>query len=282
MYQQRISTAHRGAIVIMIDQSASMGNEVPYKYLRTTKADVAVVAAGRLIQELALRCRSGYEWRNYFDICVVGYSGHGIVPLLSDKLEFCTLDQQLAMRKKLPHRIDINLPRSTSDPHIRDDRYLLLPCHEGRTPMYSAFRAVTNMVRGWCRRQACVDNFPPIVFNITDGMFNDANPEQMMRAAESLRSTGTTDGNTLLINITYNSGGVNSGSYLTSEQEPLPFAAGVKRLFEMSSVVPDELYPRLRGALDTPYFPPYRFFCYNSSPEEIISLLSIGTTSILF
>ena len=63
----------------MIDQSASMGNEVPYKYLRTTKADVAVVAAGRLIQELALRCRSGYEWRNYFDICVVGYSGHGIV-----------------------------------------------------------------------------------------------------------------------------------------------------------------------------------------------------------
>ena len=46
MYQQRISTAHRGAIVIMIDQSASMGNEVPYKYLRTTKADVAVVAAG--------------------------------------------------------------------------------------------------------------------------------------------------------------------------------------------------------------------------------------------
>ena len=151
--------------------------------------------------------------------------------------------------------------------------------------MNDAFRTVTNLVRGWCRRRANVDSFPPLVFNITDGQFTDASTEEMLRSAERLTSTGTTDGNTLLMNIYYatpNEIRRERGFFLHPSNMPLPEARGLEELNRMASEIPEVLYRRLENYIEPHHRPPFKALCYNSSPEELINFLSIGTTSIVF
>lgn len=285
MYDQRITTANRGAIVILIDLSASMRSEVLYCGNHTTKADVAMMAVNQLIDELLLRCRRFDVWNDYFDLCVVGYSGSGVVSLLSSELEFISLTSLLCRQRRpevrlkhIPTREGIVVTPVTYNVWIESD-------FDGKTPMNNAFRTVTNLVRGWCRRRANVDSFPPIVFNITDGQFTDASDEEMLLSAERLTSTGTTDGNTLLINICYatpNEVRRERGFFLHPSNEPLPTGRGVESLHRMASEIPEELCRRLANYIEPHHRPPFKALCYNSSPEELVNFLSIGTTSIVF
>lgn len=285
MYNQRITTVKRGAIVIMIDLSASMKAEVHYYGDNTTKADMATIAVNQLIDELLLRCRRFDVWQDYFDLCIVGYSGSGVVPLLSSELEFVPITSLLSRRRTtevvlrhIPTREGVVVTPATYSRWIN-------PTFEGKTPMNDAFRTVTNLVRGWCRRRANVDSFPPLVFNITDGQFTDATTEEMLRSAERLTSTGTTDGNTLLMNIYYatpNEIRRERGFFLHPANMPLPEARGLEELCRMASEIPEVLYRRLGNYIEPHHRPPFKALCYNSSPEELINFLSIGTTSIVF
>ncbi len=259
--------------------------EVLYYGNHTTKAEVATMAVNQLIDELLLRCRRFDIWQDYFDLCIVGYSGSGVVSLLSSEVEFVPITTLLNRRrttevvlKHIPTREGVVVNPATYSRWIS-------PTFEGKTPMNNAFRTVTNLVRGWCRRRANVDGFPPLVFNITDGKFTDASEEEMLRSAERLTSTGTTDGNTLLMNICYatpNEIRRERGFFLHPSNTPLPEVCGLKTLHRMASEIPEVLYRRLANYIEPHHRPPFKALCYNSSPEELVNFLSIGTTSIVF
>jgi hypothetical protein len=57
MYQEQLSSAKPGFILIMIDQSASMSD----KYTNLNKAEFAALAVNRVIGEIITACSSGNE-----------------------------------------------------------------------------------------------------------------------------------------------------------------------------------------------------------------------------
>ena len=48
------------------------------------KSEVVSMVTGRLIDELIMRSNREGEYRNYYDIAIVGYSGNRVYSLLGD------------------------------------------------------------------------------------------------------------------------------------------------------------------------------------------------------
>ena len=72
MYQEKMSSANPGCIIIMIDQSGSM--EDPYGNNGEKKKDLAALAVNRVIQEIAEASSAGEEIK---DRCFIGVIGYG-------------------------------------------------------------------------------------------------------------------------------------------------------------------------------------------------------------
>lgn len=286
MYSQRLTTQRRGAVVIMIDQSRSMNTEVEYRGVLMSKAEVAAIATNLLIDELLLRCCRFGEWDNLLDICVVGYSGNDVVPLIANRLEFVPLVDILKRKVTIENRMERRLlPDGTTTIYTVARKMWITPRGEGATPMRGAFESVVRLVRRWSRRKENGDSFPPILFNITDGHFTDGSPEEMVAAAESLKALGTTDGGALLFNVCYATPDEVAKSRslaIPAINEPLPDVAGIEMLYRMSSEIPEELLIKMCGTVEPHLRPPFRGLFYNASPEEIIHILTVGTTSIVF
>jgi hypothetical protein len=80
MYQELLSSAKPGLILIMIDQSGSMSDT----YANSNKADFAALAVNRVIGEIITACSSGDEIKDRCYVAVVGY-GSGVNVLFLDK-----------------------------------------------------------------------------------------------------------------------------------------------------------------------------------------------------
>ena len=136
--------------------------------------------------------------------------------------------------------------------------------------MAKAFEMAAELVEAWTRDNA--DNFPPVVFNITDGVPDDADAAK--KAAQRLAGFGTNDGKVLIYNCHIaDSGGPESKLPASDATLTDPNA---RLLFEMSSVIPQELFALAQNADLTPQ-EGSRAFVMNASPETFIKLLTFGS-----
>jgi hypothetical protein len=136
--------------------------------------------------------------------------------------------------------------------------------------MGKAFEMAAELVEAWTRDNP--DNFPPIVINITDGVPDDA--EAAKQAAQRLAGFGTSDGKVLIYNCHIaESGGPEIKLPAGSASLTDPYA---KLLFDMSSGIPQELFPLAQNAGLTPQ-DGSRAFVMNASPETFIKLLTFGS-----
>ena len=70
-------------------------------------------------------------------------------------------------------------------------------CNENGTPMAEAFALAADLIQAWIGENPA--NFPPVVFNITDGQPNP--PREAAKAeAQRVASFGTSDGKVLVYN----------------------------------------------------------------------------------
>src|SRR5947209_1162665 len=85
-YEQRVDRNHPGCILFLVDQSASMSEEIPSP-TRPTKASALCDAINVLLYELVLRCIKdpGEGPRHYYDVGVLGY-GDTVGPALEGTL----------------------------------------------------------------------------------------------------------------------------------------------------------------------------------------------------
>lgn len=281
MYSQDITSSHRAAIVIAIDQSCSMSGRMELNGWNLSKAEAVSMVTGRLIDELILRSHRDNGYRHYYDIALVGYSGNEVYSLLGDELTFYPIT--ILAGREVPRMIYALTARTlNSGPHIfrEEVSQWVPPKAQGATPMFKMINCVSDIVAAWCAKEENRDNFPPLVFNITDGEASDASYDMLRSAANRLRSTGTTDGNTLFMNIHINSDTSHTTIIFPNPCEVPLAVRHAHLLMDMSSVVPEQFHPYISDSRSAGARPPYIAMSYNASMSELITMLNIGTRSL--
>ena len=260
MYSQLIGSNHPGLFIVLIDQSESMADS----YAGTNKAIFAARAVNRTIYEILDNCMAGEKMKDRCHITVIGYG----------KTTEMILGGLPSEIKEPPHGKEI-LKKRISDGAgglVEVDDTLgvwVRPTHGNGTPMAKAFEMAAALVQAWTRDNP--DNFPPVVFNITDGVPDDADAAK--QAAQRLAGFDTSDGKVLIFNCHLGNGTMKSelpasGASLT---EP-----GAQLLFEMSSVLPEQLFKVAQNAGLAPQ-EGSRAFGMNAEPEFFIKLLAFGS-----
>lgn len=282
MYSQEVTRRHRAAIVIAIDQSCSMSGKMELNGRENTKAEAVSMVVGRLIDELLLRSHRDDSYRHYYDIALVGYSGDSVYSLLGDELAFYPITTLAG--KEVP-RISYTLNNRVYDRSLHafqeEVSQWVKPCAHGATPMYKMICKVTNLVMEWCGREENCDSFPPLVFNVTDGEASDADYEKLRYAAHCLRSTGTNDGKTLFVNIHISSNTEHAPIIFPNIHEVPLSIRHAHLLMDMSSVMPEQLHHYIYKCRNCGVKPPYIAMSYNSSISELITMLNIGSRSLV-
>ncbi len=92
-YTAEISRSNPSAFIFLVDQSASMNDEIREGELVRTKSQVVADSLNRLLRELSIKCAKEGGVRDYFQVAVIGYgrtvgsrfegelSGRDLVPL---------------------------------------------------------------------------------------------------------------------------------------------------------------------------------------------------------
>lgn len=213
MYSAEISRTNPTMILFLLDQSGSMGDEfqmapsnsspwdTPSKHLgpMPTKADGVADAINRLLQSLCIRCAKEGGIRDYFHVGVIGYGeqvgpafigdleGLELVPISKIGSNHARIEERL---KKIPDGAGGVVETKVKFPIWFES------VASGETPMSEAFEQAKTIVEDWIQKYP--KGFPPMVINITDGEFSDADPSDL---ANQLKSLKTSDGNVLLMNL---------------------------------------------------------------------------------
>lgn len=277
MYTARITRRNKAAILLLLDRSGSMAEEVLYEGHTITKAEALCEVVNSLLEEIINRCHRERFIGDYFDVAVVGYSGEGVAPLFGSGFRRI-VDIDVMDVPSRTHYIKRTLPDGRRFDSFISRRQWVTPHAKGRTPMGEALRVATRMCRSWANKHQ--DSLPPIVINITDGEATDATADELQLRAEKLREISTQDGNLLLMNIHLASqyDTPTDSIKFPDEQTPLPIGRLSRLLYNMSSPLPEpynEAVMEIRGGT-----PPFRGFCYNASIEELLSLLTIGSLCV--
>ena len=152
MYTRQISRASRTAFIIALDLSGSMSDDTLAIRDARTKADALSVIVNELLNELIARARRSDRVRDYYDIAVIGYSGRGIEPLLSDEW-FISVDRleriQPEWRTITSETVDPN--GGTMYTKVRRP-YWIDPRPEGRTPLCEVFHKIYELTDSWCKK----------------------------------------------------------------------------------------------------------------------------------
>lgn len=279
MYCSRITREHRTAFILLTDRSGSMAEEVAFEGERMTKADAVAQIINRFLEELVNRCRREEGIRDYFDIAIVEYGGEGVRYLLGAD-GFIT-PSELA---KVPcdtrtRHILRRLPGGNLVSVARSEREWITPRSAGNTPMGAALAEAEKLVRRWCSSPSNARSFPPTVINITDGEASDACNRVLCDFAAGIRGTGTSDGNTLLLNIHLAQGNrEDAGVSFPCSPDELPPHHYARLLWDMSSLLP-ECYEQAVSEGRAGAMPPFRAISYNCAVDELFSMLTIGSVS---
>ncbi|MBE6212761.1 MAG: VWA domain-containing protein [Rikenellaceae bacterium] len=282
MYSQEITRRHRAAIVIAIDQSCSMGGLIQLKGGTLSKAEMVSIVTGDLIDELIMRsCRDG-NYRHYYDIALIGYSGDEVYPLFGREIKFYPITT-LAEQKVEKVKYDIDYKTLRLGVHLFNNTVSqwVKPVSGGATPMCKMINCVTALVEEWCSNEENKDSFPPLVFNITDGEASDANYDMLRSAALRLRKTGTSDGNTLFMNIHISSESNHESIVFPSTYEVPIEIHHAHLLMDMSSILPEQIHPYIGTSRTHISKPPYIAMSYNASMSELVTMLNIGSRSLV-
>ena len=228
-YNQEISRATPGYIVILIDQSFSM--EYPFGSAGT-RAEECAKAVNRVIRETVLACTDGDDIKNSCDISVLGYGKfkNQAVNAFSGNLAskpIVTI-QDLTENCLRVETIKRKVSDGAGGLIEIDDQFPIWiePVALGGTPMTKAFEKAYELIKGWIENHP--SSFPPIVINITDGEANSLVAAKS--AALKVSQLGTDDGQTLLLNA-HIAGGAESEIILPVSAEQLPTGDNYAQFF---------------------------------------------------
>ncbi|WP_316849051.1 hypothetical protein [Pedobacter agri] len=281
-YSARITRKNPAAIVIMIDQSASMNQTFD---AGRSKAKIVADLVNELLQDLLLKCVKANGLRNYFHILVFGY-GEKINLLWEGGLKGKTWVSVEELKENIIETRSEEAERQTTfgiKKYIKDRYRWISEASSGRsTSMKQAFEYCHALLEKWTLEND--QSFPPMVFNITDGYPTDINDDYdlWLSTCHKLTARGTADGNTLLFNILLTKGteiimpGETQSRALLSHPYHRAMVLG-------SSELPPVLRPLAHRLFAQPRLlsEPSRCLIINCTPNSVLGMLKIGTNTIV-
>jgi Mg-chelatase subunit ChlD len=269
-YQAEISRASPTAIVIVMDQSASMNHRLKSGQ---SKAGFLADVLNKTLYTLITTCSKADGVRDYFHVGVVAYGGEDARNGFQGALDGDAL-QAVSRLAEAPLRVETRAKKiagpngEVAEQSVRFPIWFE-PRSQGKTAMCAGLNAAIGILEQW--RDAHPAAFPPTVLHVTDGHPSDGNPEPI---ADRLKSLTTDDGACLLFNLHVDAG----------DGEPLIFPNDErviqdrfgKSLFRMSSLLPPHA---LEAAAAKGYDvrPGARGFVFNAGIEAIADFFDIGT-----
>jgi hypothetical protein len=259
-YSTKVGTDNPGMIMILLDQSGSMGGN---------KANLAATAVNRVIYETQLSCRDGLKFKDRCYIGVIGY-GDKVGVLVAGKISEVS-KASLGMEKvrKMDGAgglIEMEMP------------IWVTPKADGGTPMAEAMTLASPLIEGW--KGKFPHSFPPIVINVTDGEpdgFDRGEAPSTKKAALKLLELSTTDGNLLLFNAHISSSGIAASEIQLPNSDVSITDPYAKWLFGISSVLPPPLFEAAKNVGFSPE-QGARGMVFNAGAETLIRLLTFGST----
>jgi len=242
MYDNPYSTRSRGLFVFLVDRSRHC---LPTLGRGETIAHEAASEVNSWLQNLVIRCGKAEGVRDILDIAVIGYGsdakGNPIIepallgPLAGrqlvsiseiskhharmDEVLACILDEETGEILEMPTQCPVWID----------------PVAQGEPPLCAAIVEVCSIVDEWTQRFP--ESFPPIVVNITSGVFADGNPWPY---ADALKRRETREGRVLLLHQYISASGVVAPMLFPNDLRRLPDAPA-RALFSCSSQFPQEL-----------------------------------------
>jgi hypothetical protein len=144
------------------------------------------------------------------------------------------------------------------------------PIATGESPLCSAIAKACEIVDRWIPEHR--SSFPPIVLNITSGLFSDGDPAPY---ADALKARSTEDGHVLFFNC-YVSASTAHPFLFPGNAKQMPDACA-RHLFEMSSMLPDSLVSEFRSD-GQDLEPNARGMAYNADMVALLHAIVMGGT----
>lgn len=269
-YQAEISRHNPSAFLFLIDQSGSMSDRLPSG---RTKSEFVADVMNRTLTNLITRCTKSEGTRNYFDIGVIGYGGHGVANGFKGELGGKIM-HPISEIEAAPLRVEDRIKKEDDGAGGLVERKIKFPVWfeaeaYGGTPMCGALVKAAEELANWCDEHP--DSYPPTILHITDGEANDDNPEPI---AAKLGTLSTNDGEILIFNLHVSDSNAQPVIFPSSgDGLPNQFA---EMLFRMSSVLPDHL----KGCAQEKGIKTdgeARGFIFNADGVQIVDFFDIGT-----
>jgi hypothetical protein len=272
-YGAEISRANPTCFLFLIDQSASMSDELESG---VSKSNFLADVLNKTLMELVIQCRKAEGILDYFDVGVLAYSGSSVQPAFGGSLSGIHLTQVSAIAKA-PLRVETRhkkVPDGAGGLVETEVKFPVWfdPTSGGGTPMCAGLSMAGNLVRDWCSSHS--HSFPPTVLHITDGEATDGQDRDVMAAAELVTKQATNDGRALLLTL-HVSGAGGDPIKFPAQESSLPNAYA-KLLFRMSSTLPTELLSRVVAA-GIPAVEGGKGYVFNARMEEVLRFFEIGT-----
>ncbi|MDO4636956.1 MAG: VWA domain-containing protein [Lautropia sp.] len=269
-HEAQISRNNPTAFLFVVDQSGSMSDHMT---IGKSKAEFVADALNRTLMNLIGRCTKSEGVRDYFEIGVIGYGGHGIDNGFSGPLGACVLNSVSAIEQN-PTRIEDRKKKMDDGAGGIVETSMKFPVWfepraNGGTPMRAALTKAAEEVAVWC--DAHPESYPPTILHVTDGESGDGDPEEI---ATNLGQLRTNDGSVIVMNIHVSALASDTIKFPSSESG-LPDSYA-KALFRMSSVFPPHI---AAFAKDKGYAvsPESRGYMFNAEAAELVDFFDIGT-----
>jgi hypothetical protein len=268
-YDAQIMTSNPACLLLLVDQSRSMNR--PFgRQPGVRKSDGVAVMLNSILDNLCLL--GGKRERLY--VGVIGY-GSAVGSILEGPLASQELVSNTNLTENKLQILKVTVTRTKPDgTQVRKPKQVpvwIRPRADGKsTPMKEAFETAHGVADGFLRKHP--NCFPPIILNFTDGDPNTGSPEA---AAEALRRLPSMNGPPLLFNA-HLSDNPHEPILFPRTRDVLPREDNLaRRMFDMSSVLPDLLVQRARdqryqvdrGA---------RGFAFNGDLDAVSKVLEIG------
>lgn len=273
-YSQIWSASRPGCLILLLDQSGSMSD--PFGYTQAgagrRKCDMVATVLNGFLNELIVTNTVAQKdgsttVRPRADVAVLGYRGAFVGPILEGVLKNQTF-VTLADLQMNPLTIERRIKREIDDFGMDVEIPMEFPVWvnasaDGGTPMCAALHQAHDLADDWSMRNP--DSYPPVIINVSDGMANDGDP---VEAAGTISGISTSDGQALLFNVHVTD--INSApvTYPAHEDE-LPNDRYAKKLFAMSSLIPETSRERLGSMLSRPVYPGARGLIFNGDAASV-------------
>jgi hypothetical protein len=269
-HEAQISRNNPTAFLFVVDQSGSMSDRMS---IGKSKAEFVSDALNRTLMNLIGRCTKSEGVRDYFEVGVIGYGGHGIDNGFSGTLGARVLNPVSAIEQN-PTRVEDRKKKMDDGAGGIVETSVKFPVWfepraDGGTPMRAALTKAAEEIAAWC--DAHPESYPPTILHVTDGESGDGDPEEI---AANLGQLQTNDGSVVVMNIHVSALGSDTIKFPSSESG-LPDSYA-KMLFRMSSVLPPHVaaFAKDKGYAVTPES---RGYMFNAEAGEIVDFFDIGT-----